>query len=231
MSRLNGWGGLVVFALLAVGVSSTRGELCYFFDPSQVAVDVASGVTSDTISSDGHLFTYTRDKLFTGGLGGGPIGRAVRVPWPQGVEAQAVTTPPPGVTDHHARLTIQRVDGDVFDLTSFTAELLANTAGAGGSIEIMPLRDGQDGLGDPVMFNVTGYYGQSFSFNESTPAYLGNTSLLKGFDTYKVNLYVDFALTSLTLEGAPVPEPGGAMLLTVAAGTASLLSRRRGAGD
>jgi len=103
-----------------------------FFDSSQVAAPVASGVTSDTISSNGYLFTYTRDKLFTGGTGQ-VIGRQVRVPWPDGVEAQAVTTPPPGVTDYKARITVQRVDGNVFDLTAFTAQLLANTAGAGGA--------------------------------------------------------------------------------------------------
>jgi hypothetical protein len=34
---------------------------------------VAAGVTWDTISSNGHLFTYTRDKLFTGGTGTDPI--------------------------------------------------------------------------------------------------------------------------------------------------------------
>ena len=61
------------------------------------------------------------------------------VPWPQGVEAQAVTVPPPGVTDYKARITLQRVDGAVFDLTAFTAKLLANTAGAGADFEIMPL--------------------------------------------------------------------------------------------
>ena len=38
-----------------------------FFDSSQTATLVASGVTSDTISSTGYLFTYTRDKLFGGG--------------------------------------------------------------------------------------------------------------------------------------------------------------------
>ena len=121
-----------LFSCIAAVAAST-----VFFDSSQVATDVASGVTSDTISSSGYLFTYTRDKLFTGGTGE-PIGRSVRVPWPEGVEAQAVTTPPPGVTDHKAQITLQRVDGDVFDLTAFTAKLLANTFGTGGSIEIMP---------------------------------------------------------------------------------------------
>lgn len=176
-----------------------------FFSPSQVAEDVTTGVTSDTISSNGYLFTYTRDKLFTGGTGQ-IIGRTVRVPWPDGVEAQAVTTPPAGVTDTKARITLQRVDGDVFDLTAFTAKLLANTAGAGGAIEIMPQLNGEDGFNDPIAFDVSGYYGQSFSYDES-PNYLGSTALLKGFDAYKISLYVDFALTALTLQGAPIPDP------------------------
>ena len=73
---------------LAHGASATIVE---FFDPAQTATLVQSGTTFDTIESEGYVFTYTRDKLFTGGLGGGPIGRAERVPWPEGVEAQAVT--------------------------------------------------------------------------------------------------------------------------------------------
>ena len=46
-----------------------RATTVNFFDPSQIAPLVSSGVTSDTISSSGYLFTYTRDKLFTGGIG------------------------------------------------------------------------------------------------------------------------------------------------------------------
>lgn len=205
-----------VLAAVAV-VSGGRTEtaeaalITTFFDSSQVAADVAAGVTSDTISSNGYLFTYTRDKLFTGGVGlTTPIGRMVRVPWPSGVEAQAVTTQPSGTTqpDYKARVTIQRVDGDVFDLIAFTARLLANTAGAGGSIEIMPQLHGEDGFNDPLYFDATGYYSQSFSYNATSPSYLGNTSPLKGFDTYRIGLYVDFALTGLTLEGASPPENG-----------------------
>lgn len=171
-----------------------------FFDDCQTATLIDSGVTSDTISSNGYQFFYTRDKLFTGGTGQ-PIGRQVRVPWPDGVEAQAVTTPPPGVTDYHARITLQRVDGQVFDLHSFTAKLLANTGGAGGAIEIMPLVDGEDAFADPIFFDVSGYYGQTFSYDTS-PNPWGSTALLTGFDTYKVALYVDFAFIALQLDSA-----------------------------
>lgn len=195
---------LLSFALLGLllpGISAAATTT--FFDSNQVATLVNSAVTSDTIRSNGYLFTYTRDKLFTGGTGH-IIGRQVRVPWPEGVEAQAVTTPPPGVTDYKARLTIQRADGSLFDLLSFTARLLANTAGAGANIEIMPQRNGEDGFNDPLYFNASGYYGSTFSYDES-PNYLGSTALLKQFDTYKIGLYVDFAFTALTLEGAAVP--------------------------
>lgn len=166
-----------------------------FFDPCQSATLLNSGVTSDTISSSGYEFTYTRDKLFTGGTGQ-VIGRQVRVPWPDGVEAQAVTTPPPGVTDHKARMTIRRVDGNVFDLTAFTVKILANTAGAGGAIEIMPLVNGEDAFNDPIAFDVSGYYGQTFSYDTS-PNPWGSTALLTGFATYKIALYVDFAMVDL----------------------------------
>jgi hypothetical protein len=206
----------LVFVVLANCIcgSMANASTIVFFDSSQVATPVASGVTSDTINSNGYLFTYTRDKLFTGGLGGGPIGRAERVSWPDGVEAQAVTTPPPGVTDYKARITLQRVDGDVFDLTAFTFLLLGNTAATGASLEIMPMLNGEDGFNDPLYFNASGNYGNSFSYDEfSTPSYLGNTAQLKRFDTYKIGLFVDFALTGLTLEGAAVPEPTSLTLL------------------
>ncbi len=175
-----------------------------FFSSSQVATPIASGVTTDTISSEGYLFTYTRDKLFTGGIGlPDPIGRPVRVPWPQGVEAQAVTAGPnPG----KAKITIERVDGDVFDLTAFSAKLLANTAGAGGSLEIVPFLDGEEVLSDPVVFDATGIAGNVFSYDTS-PNPWGSTAPLAGYDKYTIDLYVDFALVGLTLEGAPVPEP------------------------
>ncbi len=187
--------------------TAAHGATVVFFDDAQIATPVASGVTWDTISSNGYLFTYTRDKLFTGGIGPDPIGRTVRVPWPAGVEAQAVTTPPPGVTDYKARLTLQRMDGDVFDLTAFTAKLLANTAGAGADFEIMPKLQGEEGFNDPLYFNASGYYGSSFSY-DTTPNYLGSTALLKGFDEYVITLYVDYALTALTLKGAIVPLSG-----------------------
>lgn len=176
-----------------------------FFNSNQVAISEASGVTSETISCDGYLFTYTRDKLFTGG-GSVPIGRSERVSWPNGIEAQAVTTPPAGVTDYKARITITRVDGQVFDLVEFTARLLANTVGTGGAIEIMPLVNGEDAFNDPLYFDVSGIYGMSFSYDES-PNYLGSTALLKGYDTYKVALFVDFAFTRLVLRDASVAPP------------------------
>jgi hypothetical protein len=194
-------------SLCSLSGATLNASSIVFFDSSQVATLVESGVTWDTIRSNGYSFNYTRDKLFTGGTGH-VIGRQVRVPWPEGVEAQAVTTPPPGVTDYKARIALQRVDGDVFDLISFTAKLLANTAGAGGAIEIMPSLNGEDGFNDPLYFDATGYYGSSFSYDES-PNRWGSTALLKGFDTYKIGLYVDFAFTALMLEGAAVPQPLG----------------------
>ena len=183
-----------------------------FFNSSQTATLVASGVTSDTISSNGYLFTYTRDKLFTGG--GGMTGRPVRVPWPEGVEAQAITVDPVG----KAQITISRVDGNVFDITAFTAQLLANTVGAGGAIEVMPMLNGEDAFSDPLAFDATGVANQTFSYNDGTTP---STSLLTGFDTYKFSLYVDFALTGITLVDAStlpvtVPVPAAVNFLLLA---------------
>lgn len=210
---------LAVVSLSTVFYSHTWAGSVVFFSDTQVATPVSSGVTSDTISAEGYLFTYTRDKLFTGGLGGGPIGRAERVSWPNGVEAQAVTTPPPGVTDHKAKITLQRVDGEAFDLTAFSAKLLANTAGAGGKFEVVPFLNGEEAFNDPVEFDATGIAGNVFSYNTS-PNPLGSTVLLTGFDKYVIGLYVDFALVGLTVESAIVPEPPSLML--AGAGVAGL---------
>jgi hypothetical protein len=199
-----------VFHFIRRAIATLIGFSCYtpvqaatvtFFDPSQMATLVAEGPTWDRIQSSGYYFTYTRDKLFTGG-GGVPIGRPVRVPWPQGVEAQAVTA---GPNLGKAKITIERVDGDVFDINAFSAKLLANTAGAGADFEVVPFLNGEEMLPDPVIFNATGYYGQTFSYN-TTPNPWGQSTLpLQGYDKYTIDLYVDFAWTALTLIGALIP--------------------------
>ncbi len=192
------------FLVLASGIffsvyAILNAETVTLFNDSQLATLVSVDVNSDTISSYGYLFTYSRDKLFTGGVGmTEPIGRYVRIPWPQGIEAQGITTGPAVGTG--ARITIRRIDGAVFDLTAFTARLLANTVGTGGAIEIMPIMDGEDGLNDPLAFDASGSAGMEFSYDTS-PNHLGSTALLKGYEEYKLKLFVDFALTALTLDG------------------------------
>ena len=175
---------------------ATRAATTLFFDSSQTTNLVTSGTTSDTISSEGYLFTVTRDKLFTGGVGlTNPIGRYLRVHWPDGLEAQAVTA---GPNPSGARLTIKRQDGEPFTVQSFTFQLLANTAGAGATLEVMPMLNGEDAFPNPFMFDATGYAAQQFTYN---------TPQLSGFDTYKIGLYVDFALMRLTVVDASPPRP------------------------
>lgn len=215
---------LLVTTLLLAICSPTRAVVTDFFNSSQSYSLFQSGATFDTISSEGYLFTYTRDKLFTGGLGGGPIGRPVMIDWPAGLEAQAVTT---GPTTGPATFTIKRVDGSVFDLPAFTAKLFGNTAATGAAIEIMPLLNGQDGFADPLTFDVTGYAGSSFTYNTTTPLFLGNTSTLRGFDTYNMTLFVDFGLTDVQLNGLVVPEPGTATLVIAGAALLGFSRRRR----
>jgi hypothetical protein len=192
------WTVALAGVLVCLLSHACAGGTTVFFDPSQVATLVTTGTTSDTISSEGYLFTYTRDKLFTGGVGlTNPVGRAVRIPWPDGVEAQYVTSGPnPG----KAKITLRRVDGSVFDLTAFTAHLLAN-AGAGRAIEIVPLLNGEEPLSNPLYFDVSGNYGNEFSY-DTTPNYLGTTAALTNYDAYVINLTLDYALTALTLESA-----------------------------
>jgi hypothetical protein len=206
--------GLLLGALLSS--ADARAAFTVYFDPAQVATFVGAGTTTDTISCEGYLFIYTRDKLFTGG-GPVPIGRPVRVAWPTGVEAQYVTAGPnPG----KATITVRRVDGALFDIVSFTARLLAN-AGAGRTLEIVPKLNGEEPFNDPFPFDMSGMAGNEFSYDRS-PNPWGTTAPLVGFDTYVMGLTLDYALTALTLESdAPVsgvgdepPAAGAALLVT-----------------
>jgi hypothetical protein len=193
---------LLSVGMLAVGSTLTApARTVVFFDPTQSATNVAPGDTWDTLSSCGYLFKQSMDKWWYPGIsigGGTPTGRPVRIPWPDGVEAQAVTAGPNGMLSpgRSAQITISRVDGAVFAIQSFTAKLLANTAGAGASFEIMPQLNGQDAFADPLVYDATGYGGMSFSYSDPK---------LSGYDTYSIALYVDFGLTALTLVDASVP--------------------------
>jgi hypothetical protein len=111
------------------------------------------------------------------------------------MEAQAVTA---GPSPSHARIDIKRQDGQTFAIESFTFQLLANTAGAGGSLEIMPLLNGEDGVPNPYPYNATGVSGNHFTY--TTPE-------LTGFDAYKMTLYVDYALMGITVVDASLPPP------------------------
>ena len=193
MRAIHGATAALAAALIFLPAHEVAAGITVYFNPNQVATFVGAGTTSDTISCEGYLFVYTRDKLFTGG-GSEPIGRAVRIPWPDGIEAQYVTAGPnPG----KAKITIRRLDGGIFDLTSFTAKLLGN-AGAGRAIEIVPLLNGEEPLNDPLYFDVSGMYGMDFSYDTS-PNPLGSTADLVNYDTYIINLTLDYALTALTL--------------------------------
>lgn len=186
---------LILLAGCASIPGTARAGTVHFFNASQTTNLVSAGATSDTVGSEGYQFQLSRDKLFTGGVGmTDPIGRPIRIHWPEGLEAQAVTTgPSPGP----ARIDVRRTDGQPFAIPTFTARLLANTAGAGGAIEVMPSLNGVDGAADPFAYDATGFSGSQFTY--VTPE-------LKGFDTYQFTLYVDFALTGLEVIDA-TPEP------------------------
>lgn len=181
---------LWILLTVSAGAVSTS-----FFDASQTMTVVSNSINSVTIESAGYQFTYSVDGYWSPSPGGAPTGRFFSVVWPAGVQAQAITTGP--LVGTGANITIERADGNPFDLESFTGRILANTAGAGGAFEIMPLVDGEDALPDPLQFNCSGYAGQSFSYTPS----------LVGYDAYKIHLYVDFALTALTLVDASTPPP------------------------
>ena len=178
----------------ALAASPVKASTTTFFDATQSTNLVEMGTVSDTIHTEGYLFTLTRDKLFTGGVGlTNPIGRYQRVHWPDGLEAQAVTTGPE-LSD--AKIVVKRADGERFAIESLSFKILANTAGAGAALEIMPQLNGEDGFRDPLMLDATGYGGMTFSYNTPT---------LREFDTYKITLYVDFALMDMTVIGPVAP--------------------------
>ena len=174
-----------------------------FFNPSQAATVVATNMASTTISSSGYWITYSQDNWWypTILIGPGtPTGRFSSVNWPTGVQAQTITAGPTGslASQTSAAITIKRVDGLPFDLTSFSAKILGNTGGAGATFEIMPLLNGQDGFANPLTLDATGIAGNVFSYNTPT---------LTAFDTYTISLWMDFALTGLTLVDASSPVP------------------------
>lgn len=195
-----------------------------FFDASQTMTLVTSGTTSDTISTEGYLFAYTLDKLFTGG-GSTIIGRTQIVQWLDGLHAQAVTS---GPVTGPAQITIRRVDGGVFDLDALNFKLLANTWATGADLEITPMLDGNDG--PQVFLDASGSYSNTFSYSDTLSDYRGfNTKLLKGYDTYNLSLFVDFALTGITLTdpSLPVPEPETYGMMLAGLGLVGIAVQRR----
>lgn len=173
--------GLLLDTLTAPAVTNV------FFNASQTATLVSSNINLVTFISGDYQFTYTADGYWSSYQGGPPTGRFFSVFWPNGIHAQAITAGP--LVGKGANITIKRADGKLFDLWAFTGKLLANTAGTGGAFEIMALLHGEDALNDPAMFDCSGYGGQSFA----------HTPRLAGYDTYKIHLWVDWALTALTL--------------------------------
>ncbi|MBL9182972.1 MAG: hypothetical protein JNN17_12595 [Verrucomicrobiaceae bacterium] len=164
-----------------------------FFNASQTRTVLASSINEVTIRSGDYTFAYSVDGYWAPYAGGQPTGRFFSVNWPTGVQAQAITAGP--LLGRGGNIILKRVDGQKFDLKAFTGKILMNTAGAGGAFEIMPLVDGEDAFNDPLMYDCTGYSGASFS----------HTPSLVNYDTYKIHMWGDFALTALTLIDTNAP--------------------------
>lgn len=190
----------LLLALIVSGwMAATRAAVytTTFFNASQTSTVISSTINSVTIQSGDYRFTYSVDGYWSPYQGGQPTGRFFSVNWPTGVQAQAITAGP--LVGTGANITIKRADGKKFDLRSFTGKILLNTAGAGGAFEIMPLLNGNDGYPDPLQYDCTGYSGMSFPY---TPA-------LTNYDTYKIHMWGDFALTALTIDDTNPPSGGG----------------------
>jgi hypothetical protein len=187
MKRTNRFGVVVAMCVLLFGTRATQAVTNAFFTGAQTATLVVSNINAVTIQSGDYWFTYSADGYWSSG-GGLPTGRFFSVYWPTGVQAQAITAGPS--LGLGANITLKRADGKLFDMQSFTGKILLNTGGAGAAFEIMPLLDGNDALPHPLSYDCTGYGGQSFSY--ATPQ-------LNGYDTYKIHMWGDFAITALTL--------------------------------
>jgi hypothetical protein len=177
---------LLAFVLQAVASRAVT-YTNVFFNASQTRTVVASSINEVTIRSGDYLFTYSVDGYWSPVQGGQPTGRFFSVNWPAGVQAQSITAGP--LLGKGANIRLERADGKKFDLKAFTGKILLNTGGAGAAFEIMPLVDGEDAFNDPLLYDCTGYGGASFSYTPS----------LVNYDTYKIHMWGDFALTALTL--------------------------------
>jgi hypothetical protein len=166
-----------------------------FFNTNQVATLISSGTNMDTIRSGSYLFTYTLDKLFTGGVGlTDPIGRTVYVPWPDGVEAQGITT---GPNQGSAKMTIKREDGALFSMPNITFKILANTAGAGASLEIMQTPDVlPDGR---MIIHWSSVTNHAYTVYDST-------NLLTGFSAVQSNIPATPPINSFTNSAMTAPQ-------------------------
>lgn len=164
-----------------------------FFNASQTKTVVTSSINETTIRSGDYTFSYSVDGYWAPVAGGQPTGRFFSVNWPTGVQAQAITAGP--LVGQGANIILKRADGKKFDLKAFTGKILLNTAGAGAAFEIMPMLNGEDALPDPLQYDCTGYYGASFA----------HTPSLVNYDTYKIHMWGDFALTALTIMDTNAP--------------------------
>ncbi|HKW29741.1 MAG TPA: hypothetical protein VJT54_10425 [Verrucomicrobiae bacterium] len=191
--------GLVAVLCVPGGVSPAGAVTNDFFNALPTAVVTATNMTATTLRSRGYLFTCSVDGWWSAYPGGAPTGRIQPVLWPAGVDAQTITTGPSGPLAQQisASITIQRADGQPFELRTFTGKILGNTAGAGAAFELMPRLNGQDAFPNPLMYDATGYAGQSFSY----------APRLAGYDTYVLSLWMDYALTQLTVADAGVVTP------------------------
>ena len=183
----------------AAGLAAASSSLAatnVFFNSWQTATVVATNMTATTIRSRNYLFTYSVDGWWSAYPGGPTTGRLQPVSWPNGVDAQTITAGSSGPLSQQisASITIRRVDGQPFDLQIFTGKILGNTAGVGAAFELMPQLNGNDAFPNPLTYDATGIAGQSF----------GYAPMLTGYDTYILNLWMDYALTQLTVADASV---------------------------
>ncbi len=153
-----------LLALLIVAVSIFSGRIAFAASTDIKACDKASPSTfveissqpaTNTVNAEGYQITYGRD-LYVSNPGEivGSKSNCITISNGSALEAYVVGSPA------HASplVVIERNDHQAFDLTQVVFESAINILTGGLAIEIMPiLADGEDGLPDPFVFNITKY--------------------------------------------------------------------------
>lgn len=141
-------------------------------------IEISPQSATNTVSAEGYQITYSRDVYVAKPAEAvGSKTNCLTITNGSAVEAYAVGSP----SHVSPQVVIERGDHQAFDLNKVFFESAFNILTGGLAIEIMPvLANGEDGLPDPYVFNITKY--QAGGLLVDIPASVG-----AGFYRYKMS--------------------------------------------